>query len=384
MIDIESFVTMLQVKWVKSLLSNEFANWKVIPSYFLNKFGKNFLVFYMNLKSVSSLPKDYYTLPDFYKELIKKWILFKNINKKQPKHFFDIRKEIIWGNEHILWNKKSLYFHNWINSDIIFVNDIIDTNGDISEHLILSKLRNKSNWLSEIYTLRKALPQLWKFILKSDESIKTRVKTDFSPLLTKESNKEIYNILRNNKAEKPYIHRLWEILFEHEIPWNKVYLNIKSSIDNRYKQFRYKLIHNIIPTGDNLYKWKLKNSPKCVLCNCTDSTEHFFIHCQSLNAFWKRIIETFKSLGICKHIFNLKNIVLGYSFENTQHSNLWQINLIFTIIGFSIYKAYMMSNQRADTININGIFLHELNNMKLYLVHKKYNSHFIKRFTTNF
>ena len=64
----------------------------------------------MNLKYVSCLPNDYYVSPDFYKELLEKWILFKNIHNKHSKNFFDILKEVIWGNKIIQCNKKALFF----------------------------------------------------------------------------------------------------------------------------------------------------------------------------------------------------------------------------------------------------------------------------------
>ena len=67
-----------------------------------------------------------------------------------------------------------------------------------------------------------------------------------------------------------------------------------------------------------------------------------------------------------------------------KHIHLWQINLIFTIITLSIYKSYITSNQRSDTINILGIFLYELNNMKEYFVYKKIKTNFLKHFITQF
>ena len=46
------------------------------------------------------------------------------------------------------FNKKSLIFKNWIKSNIIFVNDIIDIHGQINEETILQKLKDKTNWIS--------------------------------------------------------------------------------------------------------------------------------------------------------------------------------------------------------------------------------------------
>jgi hypothetical protein len=38
---------------------------------------------------------------------------------------------------------------NWINSDLIYINDILNENGEISQNLILDKLKYKNNWISE-------------------------------------------------------------------------------------------------------------------------------------------------------------------------------------------------------------------------------------------
>jgi hypothetical protein len=39
----------LKVSWVKRLLSPKTSNWKVIPRKYLDKFGKNWLIFKMNM-----------------------------------------------------------------------------------------------------------------------------------------------------------------------------------------------------------------------------------------------------------------------------------------------------------------------------------------------
>jgi hypothetical protein len=44
-------------------------------------------------------------------------------------------------------------FDNWINSDLIYINDISNENGEISQNLILDKLKYKNNRISESSTL---------------------------------------------------------------------------------------------------------------------------------------------------------------------------------------------------------------------------------------
>ena len=67
---------------------------------------------------------------------------------KTLSHFAEIRKQLIWGNKFIMLKNKSLMFDNWINSDLIYINDILNENGEISPNLILDKLKYNNNWIS--------------------------------------------------------------------------------------------------------------------------------------------------------------------------------------------------------------------------------------------
>ena len=43
---------------------------------------------------------------------------------------------------------------------MVFVNDIIDINGKITQEFILHKLKNKFNWISEFNILRKLFQRI--------------------------------------------------------------------------------------------------------------------------------------------------------------------------------------------------------------------------------
>jgi hypothetical protein len=57
-----------------------------------------------------------------------------------------------------------LMFDNWINSDLIYINDILNENGEISQNLILDKLKYKNNWISEFICLKKAIQNVIAFL----------------------------------------------------------------------------------------------------------------------------------------------------------------------------------------------------------------------------
>ena len=46
-------------------------------------------------------------------------------------------------------------FDNWINSDLIYINDILNEKREISQNFILDKIKYKNSWISECIFLRK-------------------------------------------------------------------------------------------------------------------------------------------------------------------------------------------------------------------------------------
>ena len=105
-----------------------------------------------------SVTKD---IEEFYLEIIKRWILFHETNNTELKNFVEIRKQVIWGNKFIKFQNKPLIMHNWIHSDFIYINDIIDDNGKIAQDKILKKLRNTKNWIAEISKVKNSILTSW-------------------------------------------------------------------------------------------------------------------------------------------------------------------------------------------------------------------------------
>ena len=101
-------------------------------------------------------------------------------------------------------------------SQIIFIHDIIDNNGEISENVIYQKLGNTQSWIIEINKLNHAIPTTLKTILKSHCSkqingntnltLKLRLNNGKFINIENTNNKIIYYTLINRKFSIPYIH----------------------------------------------------------------------------------------------------------------------------------------------------------------------------------
>ena len=67
-------------------------------------------------------------LPTFYKQVIYCWHLSGGGNKA-PKNVGDIRTQILWGNKYIQNKGKTLLFTHWKESNINFVDDLLNEDG---------------------------------------------------------------------------------------------------------------------------------------------------------------------------------------------------------------------------------------------------------------
>lgn len=67
-------------------------------------------------------------IPTFYLEVVKSWHLCDG-DEKAPQDAQDIWKEIVWGNKVIQVRGKTLFFEHWKESNINFVDDLLNKDG---------------------------------------------------------------------------------------------------------------------------------------------------------------------------------------------------------------------------------------------------------------
>ena len=132
--------------------------------------------------------------------------------------------------------------------------------------------------------------------------------------------------------------------------------------ENKFKVYKWKLIHYILPSKELLFKWHITTNKLCNNCQFTEHYEHFFFECKRLEVFWRIIKNLFSKLKLGEHILTLKNLVTGYKIKEEYDD----INYLLTLIGSSIYKSYYVSNQRREICDIINILVREIKFILFY------------------
>jgi hypothetical protein len=128
----------------------------------------------------------------------------------------------------------------------------------------------------------------------------------------------------------------------------RVWLHIKEIDDNKLTEFWAKPVHNILPRTELLYKWNISDTPQCNACGTLETYAYFFLKCACLHSFWLTVGRVLEQTGFSDKLVSLQSSVIGYIVENRGNS---EINYFLTVLGFSIYKSYYVSELRTKQID---------------------------------
>ena len=76
--------------------------------------------------------------------------------------------------------------------------------------------------------------------------------------------------------------------------WEKIFTSLKTVCrETKLKEFQYKLIHRIVVTKKELYRYGIKEDDECIYCGEKDSINHAFRDCHFVKIFIQRVINWF-------------------------------------------------------------------------------------------
>ena len=105
-----------------------------------------------------------------------------------------------------------------------------------------------------------------------------------------------------------------------------------------------------------LLKWKIMKNSLCNICNMVEDYSHYFRTCIFFKDFWGKIKEVVKKKWNRKWYNFIYHLVFGYKIFDKSY---YDFNYFLTIIGFSIYKAYYISEQKTKRLDVYSLFVRE-------------------------
>ena len=280
-------VKALRLSWISRLLNDSNATWNAIPNSFFNKYGGlpllkcNYNSKHLD-KSISSFHLE---LLDYFKELRSYF---------QDEYNSDL---ILWNNQDITTEGKSLYWKHWVASGIYFIHDILNEQG---KYLTYEEFKCKYKININFINYLQILPSI-------PTNLKSKAASTMRPLESSLQEHNIFNlsnnksILLNRMRSKDYytlFQEKAEIIPTSVKSWSKKYPNVADkwkelfhnishlSIDNKLKQFSFKLLHRILVTKKELKRFKIALNDRCFFCKRPDSLEYTFLECSAANKFF--------------------------------------------------------------------------------------------------
>ena len=343
MVDVKSFHMALKASWAGRLWHKQTETWTAIPRMYMKNCDINMLMC-MNFEKDKQIP---IKTTEFYKEVLLAWHLCGG-GLKAPQNANEIRQQLLWGNKYIQSRGKTLLMDNWKKSNINFIEDILSKNGNFkSAEEIFNILKNKRNWLIEYHIIIKSIPKLWKDKLK-EADMATKVKTELTPYLIDNGkrifkipirSKDYYQLLIKSVKQKSYNENYRNKVFYDRPFWNSIWTNrVKYQKNKKLADFNFKILHRVLPCGENLYNWKITNSNTCRFgCNTTETYEHMFVKCPRLINVYNKIENILSQLKLNIQI-TYPLLIFGYKINYNCYS---QVNTLLSHIFFSVYKHWL-------------------------------------------
>ena len=130
--------------------------------------------------------------------------------------------------------------------------------------------------------------------------------------------------------------RYSEIFSINKDSWTSIFKSLKKVCkETRLKEFQFKLIHRIVITKKELFRFDIKTNGKCLYCRDKDSTEHTFIDCPFTESFAKKFIQWFSEASCCQISPTTKKLLFGIIPSSKETKLIYKFN--YTILSIHHY-----------------------------------------------
>ena len=346
----------LKMAWIKRIINDNPRTW----SSFIYKHTPiktiDFWNFNLNKSDTNQICKKYHN--HFIKDIISFWFeyTYKPLGEIQ-----DCVKQQIIGNSLVRIDNKPIYIQSLLSHGPLTIQDFFDNTGSCMAFDRFVQTQNVNLNFITYYGIITAIPNEWKRQISGQDTNNININrpnnTDIRVLVNNSKIcKYIYGKLIEQNTTLSEIKGLqkWKEYFNNltDQEWLLAINNIYSiTQQTELQSFQYKLLHFIVVSNEQLYKWGLVDSDICVWCDEEIETMvHIFIECEVVKIFWEHLKHwIYAKCSLLYHITN-KELILGI-----QNKELYVLNKLYLYAKRFIYVT--KCNKQLLSINAFNIYL---------------------------
>ena len=244
----------------------------------------------------------------------------------------------LWKNSFIKINNSPVFYKQWFDKGVRFVNDLLDNNGKFLSFNDFQKKYNIMTNFVHYYGLCKSIKEgFGKY--NEFQKIEQPIRPDIVSLICKYDKgcSHIYStLLAEFRTEQKSLIKWRRSYNLDKNIWREYSLvpfNCSSVIDLRW--FQYKLLNNILYTNDMLLKFKIVDKEECSFCRShPESIIHLFCECQPSLRLWSQLQDWILQKTGINLKFTRENILFGF---RGSHNNA--LNCILIKVKQTLYNS---------------------------------------------
>ena len=208
---------------------------------------------------------------------------------------------ILFNNKKILVGGKPIFIREWSNNNILSVQKLLNSNG---QFMFFQEFKNKSACktnLLQSYQVISAIPKNLVTKAKNTVPLESELNIENSPFfqlddltaihLGKANTRDFYCLLNKKIHTRGQTGptKWTQTMHLDEEAWERIFNSLKNICEeSKLKEFQFKLIHRIVVTKKELFRYGIKTDDECLYCGDQDSIDHTFKDCEFVKRFVKK------------------------------------------------------------------------------------------------
>ena len=199
-------------------------------------------------------------------------------------------------------DNKPVFYRDWFEKRILYVNDIVSENGDFYTLEQLHNIFNISLDIMKYNSIISSVKEKSNMCTKEDRNLTCPFipSTVYIIIKSNKGAKDMYCLLNKNFSV-PGVVTKWNNFIElSDLEWKNIFkLPFIITKNTKLQWLQYRINHRILATNKFLFRIKILDDPNCCFCGLeNESIEHLFWDCELVQIFLEQLENLFLENGI--------------------------------------------------------------------------------------